>query len=198
MRKDFHNIWGNAQVLNVIFASTRKRSEIQVYFFAFFAFFAFFYFFSLNFRFTSIFSLNFRLFYLRFRFRFLVFHIEVNHVKSGFFSLRSETKFSLQFQISLPKRKWGRTLKIVFNYLNYDLVKVLELVVHPLNVEPVGRDHVRPNIAEHFSQLIARIPYVSNQEPMFWIHMFLSLPDPDPLVKNQDPDPLSSSKNSVQ
>ncbi len=42
-------------------------------------------FFSLNFRFTSIFSLNFRLFYLRFRFRFLVFRIEVNHVKSGFF-----------------------------------------------------------------------------------------------------------------
>ncbi len=27
-----------------------------------------------------------------------------------FFSLPSETKFSLQFQISLPKRKWGRTL----------------------------------------------------------------------------------------
>jgi hypothetical protein len=53
--------------------------------------------FSLNFRFASIFSLNFRLFYLRFRFRFLVFRIEVNHVKSGF--------FSLLFQISLPKRK---------------------------------------------------------------------------------------------
>ncbi len=66
--------------------------------------------FSLNFRFTTIFSLNFRLFYLRFRFRFLVFRIEVNHVKSGFFSLPSETKFSLQFQISLPKWKWGRTL----------------------------------------------------------------------------------------
>ena len=28
----------------------------------------------------------------------------------AFFSLPSETKFSLQFQISLPKRKWGRTL----------------------------------------------------------------------------------------
>jgi hypothetical protein len=32
-----------------------------------------------------------------------VFRIEVNHVKLGFFSLPSETKFSLQFQISLPK-----------------------------------------------------------------------------------------------
>jgi hypothetical protein len=41
--------------------------------------------FSLNFRFASIFSLNFCLFYLRFRFRYLVFCIEVNHVKSGFF-----------------------------------------------------------------------------------------------------------------
>ena len=66
------------------------------YFFAFFSLFSFFsrffHFFSLNFRFASIFSLNFRLFYLRFRFRFLVFRIEVNHVKSGFFfaSKRSE------------------------------------------------------------------------------------------------------------
>ncbi len=80
------------------------------FFSLFFAFFRFFHFFSLNFRFALIFSLNFSLFYLRFRFRFLVFRIEVNHVKSGFFSLRSETKFSLQFQILLPKRKWGRTL----------------------------------------------------------------------------------------
>ncbi len=93
----------------VIFAS--KRSEIQDFcslfplifhfFFDFFAFYAYFSLFSLNFCFTSILSLNFRLFYLRFRFRFLVFRIEVNHVKSGFFSLPSETKFSLQFQISL-------------------------------------------------------------------------------------------------
>ncbi len=76
----------------VIFAS--KRSEIQGYLFAFFAFFHFF---SASLRFASIFSLNFRLFYLRFRVRFLVFFIEVNHVKTGFFSLPSETKFSLQF-----------------------------------------------------------------------------------------------------
>ncbi len=41
--------------------------------------------FSLNFRFASIILLNFHLFYLRFRFRFFVFRIEVNHVKSGFF-----------------------------------------------------------------------------------------------------------------
>ncbi len=80
-------------------------------FFVFFSFFfTFFCFFSLTFHFASIFSLNFRLFYLRFRFRFLAFRIEVNHVKSGFFLLPSETKFLLQFQISLPKRKWGRTL----------------------------------------------------------------------------------------
>ncbi len=62
------------------------------FFHLFFAFFAFFSLFSPNFCFASIFSLNFRLFYLRFGFRFLVFRIEVNHVKSGFFfaSKRSE------------------------------------------------------------------------------------------------------------
>ncbi len=87
------------------FCFEAKQSEVC--FFVFFRFFCSL--FSLNFCFASI-SLNFCLFYLRFRFRFLVFRIEVNHVKSGFFSLPSETKFSLQFQISLPKRKWGRTL----------------------------------------------------------------------------------------
>ncbi len=62
-------------------------------FFRFFSlFFTFFRFFSLNFRFTSIFSLNFRLFYLHFRFRFLVFHIEVNHVKSGIFFASKRNK----------------------------------------------------------------------------------------------------------
>jgi hypothetical protein len=62
---------------NFCFEAKKKRSEIQVYFFAFFTFFRFFslyfHFFSLNFCFASIFSLNFRLFYLCFRFRFLVF-----------------------------------------------------------------------------------------------------------------------------
>ena len=55
-------------------------------------FFRFFHLFSLNFRFASIFSLNFRLFYLRFRFRFLVFRIEVNHVKSGIFFASKRNK----------------------------------------------------------------------------------------------------------
>ncbi len=76
------------------FCFEAKRSEAKFkyifslfsLFFTFFRFFSlFFSLFSLNFHFTSIFSLNFRLFYLRFRFRFLVFHIKVNHVKSGFF-----------------------------------------------------------------------------------------------------------------
>ncbi len=65
--------------------------------------------FSLNFRFALIFSLNFRLFYLRFCFRFLVFRIEVNHVKASF--------FSLQCQISLQKRKWGRTLVPISTFM---------------------------------------------------------------------------------
>ncbi len=88
----------------VFFASkrnkTKRNSSLFVLYFCFFSLlFRFFHFFLLNFRFALIFSLNFHLFYLRFRFRFLVFRIEVNHVKSGFFLLRSETKFSLQFQI---------------------------------------------------------------------------------------------------
>ncbi len=74
----------------VIFASKRNKvkrnSSIFFRFFSFFfVFFRFFHFFSLNFRFALIFSLNFRLYYLCFRFRLLVFRIEVNHVKSGFF-----------------------------------------------------------------------------------------------------------------
>ncbi len=74
------------------FEANQSEAKFKSIFLVFFAFFTFFHFFSLNFRFASIFSLNFRLFYLRFRFRFLVFHIEVNHVKSGFFfaSKRSE------------------------------------------------------------------------------------------------------------
>jgi hypothetical protein len=58
-----------------------------------------------NFRFALIFSLNFSLFYLRFHFRFLVFRIEVNHVKSGFFfaSKRSEICASISNFASQPK-----------------------------------------------------------------------------------------------
>ncbi len=82
----------------VIFASKRNKAKrnsslLFCLFSLFSLFFAFFSLFSLNFRFASIFSLNFRLFYLRFRLIFLVFRIEVNHVKSGFFLLPSETKF---------------------------------------------------------------------------------------------------------
>ncbi len=104
--------FASLQFSNFYFKAKQSEAKFKFTFFhifsvflPFFAFFAFFHFFLLNFCFASIFSLNFRLFYLRFHFRFLVFRIEVNHVKSGFFSLPSETKFWLQFQISLPKRK---------------------------------------------------------------------------------------------
>jgi hypothetical protein len=77
---------------NFCFEAKQNSSLFFRFFLTFFHFFslfsllfAFFHFFSLNFRFASIFSLNFRLCYLRFRFRFLVFRIGVNHVKSGFF-----------------------------------------------------------------------------------------------------------------
>jgi hypothetical protein len=127
---DCYNSWRKIKYSILFYSKVKQNSSlcfrffhIFALFFAFFRFFRFkffaslfFAFFTLNFSLRLIFvslrffSLNFRLFYLRFRFRFLVFRMEVNHVKSGFFSLPSETKFSLQFQISLPKRKWGRTL----------------------------------------------------------------------------------------
>ncbi len=76
--------------------SLRSEAKFKSIFtiFSLFSLFSLFFvpFISLNFRFTSIFLLNFRLFYLRFRFRFLVFRIEVNHVKSGFFFASKRNK----------------------------------------------------------------------------------------------------------
>ncbi len=104
MTDSHHRIWaqmrgfgGGGCGVSANFCFEAKRNEAKFksifWFFSrffhcfslFFPFFRFFHCFSLNFCFASIFSLNFRLFYLRFRFRFLVFRIEVNHVKSGFF-----------------------------------------------------------------------------------------------------------------
>jgi hypothetical protein len=65
--------------------SEAKFKNIFSFFFTFFRFFSLFSHFFTFFPFASIFSLNFRLFYLRFCFRFLVFRIEVKHVKSDFF-----------------------------------------------------------------------------------------------------------------
>jgi hypothetical protein len=81
----FGNVCFEAKQSEAKFKSIFSFFAFFHFFCLFFAFFTFFHFFSLNFRFASIFSLNFRLFYLRFRFRFLVFRIEVNHVKSGIF-----------------------------------------------------------------------------------------------------------------
>ncbi len=67
--------------------------------------------FSVHFRFTS-----FRLFHVRFRFRFLLFRFDVKQAKSCLFSLSSERKFLLQFQFSLPKQKRGRTLLRIHPY----------------------------------------------------------------------------------
>ncbi len=77
-------------------------------FFHFFTFFRFFRFFSLNFRFTSIFSLNFRLFFLRFCFRFLVFHIKVNHVKIRlFFRFQAKRNFRFNFKFRFRSESEG-------------------------------------------------------------------------------------------
>jgi hypothetical protein len=96
----------------------KRNSSLFFRFFHFFSFFSlfslFFSFFSLNFCFPLIFSLNFRLFYLRFRFRFLVFRIEVNHVKSGFFftSKRNEifasiSNFASEANVRAHPRSYG-------------------------------------------------------------------------------------------
>ncbi len=62
-------------------------------FFTFFAFFShFFTFFRLIFVSLRFFHLIFAYFTLHFRFRFLVFRIEVNHVKSGFFFASKRNK----------------------------------------------------------------------------------------------------------
>jgi hypothetical protein len=81
-------------------------------------FFPLFSLFSRNFRFTSIFSLKFRLFYLRFRFRFLVFRIEVNHVKSGFFfaSKRNEIFASISNFASEAKVRAHPIVRFLFSY----------------------------------------------------------------------------------
>ncbi len=63
--------------------------------------------FLLNFRFASIFSLSFRFFYLRFRFRFLVFCIEVNHVKSGFFCFKAKQNFRFNFKFRFQSENEG-------------------------------------------------------------------------------------------
>ncbi len=99
----------------VIFASKRNKAKQNSS-----IFFRFFSLFSLFFRFFSLFCLIFvllRFFHLIFAYFTFVFASEFWCFASkwimwnqAFFSLPSETKFSLQFQISLPKWKWGRTL----------------------------------------------------------------------------------------
>ncbi len=80
--------------------------------------FRFFRFFSLNLHFASIFSLNFRFFYLCFRFRFLVFRIEVNHMKSGFFFASKRNKIFASISNFASEAKVrahpSRELQIVF------------------------------------------------------------------------------------
>ncbi len=103
----------------VIFASKQNKAKRNSS-----IFFRFFRFFSLFFAFFAIFSLFLRLIFVSLRFVHIIFAYFTFVFASDFwcfaskwivwnqvfFSLPSETKFSLQFQISLPKRKWGRTL----------------------------------------------------------------------------------------
>jgi hypothetical protein len=67
------------------------------------------------FRFASIFSLHFADFPFVFASDFCCFASMWNKRNHAFFSLPSETKCSLQFQFSLPKRKRGRTLVLILH-----------------------------------------------------------------------------------
>ncbi len=81
------------------------------------------------FRFIFVSLQFFRLFHGRFRFRFLLFRFDVKQAKSCLFSLPSETKYSLQFHFSLPKRKRGRTLVwILHDAKMYENVRKLHYI----------------------------------------------------------------------
>ncbi len=94
--------------------SEAKFKSIFSFFFAFFTVFRFFPLFFTVFRliFASLwfFHLIFAYFTFVFASDFWCFASKWIMWNQAFFSLRSETKLSLQFQISLPKRNWGRTL----------------------------------------------------------------------------------------
>jgi hypothetical protein len=90
--------------------SQAKFKPIFSLFSLFFVFFRFFHFFRLIFVSLRFFHLIFAYFTFVFASDFWYFASKWIMWNQAFFSLPSETKFSLQFQISLPKRKWGRTL----------------------------------------------------------------------------------------
>jgi hypothetical protein len=50
--------------------------------------------------------------------------------------------------------------------------------------------HISENKMETIDSTVISTPaQTTHRTPVFRIHMFLSLPDPDPLVKDIDPDP---------
>jgi hypothetical protein len=110
---------------NLCFEAKQSEAKFKSILRIFRFFLTFFHFFSLFPLFFTVFCLIFvslRFFHLIFAYFTFVFASDFWCFASkwimwnqAFFSLPSETKFSLQFQISLPKRKWGRTL-IEFSY----------------------------------------------------------------------------------
>ena len=79
--------------------------------------------------FSSIFSLHLAYFTFIFTSDFCCFLSMWNMRNHAFFSLPSETKCSLQFQFSLPKRKRGRTLVwILHDAKMYEIVRKLHYI----------------------------------------------------------------------
>ncbi len=97
--------------LEFLLRSETKRSKIQVFFSffpLFFTFFRFFHFFSLNFCFASIFSLNFRLFYLRFLLQiFGVSHRSESCEIRLFFHFQAKQNFRFSFKFRFQSESEG-------------------------------------------------------------------------------------------
>ncbi len=106
--KFFASLWFS----NFCFQAKQSEVKFTSIFSLFSLFFTFFFFafFRLIFVSLRVFRLIFAYFTFVFASDFWCLASKWIMWNQAFFSLPSETKFSLQFQISLPKRKWGRTL----------------------------------------------------------------------------------------
>ena len=122
------------------FASLEQSEAKFKYIFSFFS--LFFAFFRIFFTFFRLIFVSLRFFHLIFAYFTFVFASDFWCFASkwimwnqAFFSLPSETKFSLQFQISLPKRKWGRTL--VSALLNFLFKNIIQLLLQFLDMKRI-------------------------------------------------------------
>ncbi len=119
-KRIFPHFFASLRFSNFCFEAKQSEAKFKPIFslsLLFFHFFSLFFVFFVFFTFLRLIFVSLRFFHLIFAYFTFVFASDFWCFASkwivwnqAFFSLPSETKFSLQFQISLPKRKWGRTL----------------------------------------------------------------------------------------